>query len=149
MKPNPENPNADVAHFTLLGVVNTFRVNANNTTTDLVEITAQSDLYGAVFTWDILKSTFDGEGALNAAQEKTTQVNYIAGRDHTYAIRGEQDTDKSGVLYNYLVVTVGTDDGTITTDVPIRMDAIGLPAAFGLLDDAWARLVALGAPQGG
>jgi hypothetical protein len=131
--------------FELVGVVQTFRVNANNTTTDLVEITARSVKFDVQYTWDILKSTFDAEGAANAAAEKTTEVNYIAERDHTYAVRSEPDQDKSGVLYNYLVVTVGTDDGTSTVDVNVRMDKLQDAATFGALDAAWKNLQALGA----
>jgi hypothetical protein len=131
--------------YGLVGVVSTFRVNNNNTTTDLVEITARSVKFGVEYTWDILKATFDGEGAGNAAAEKTAQVNYIAERDHVYAVRSVPDQDKSGVLYNYLVVTVGTDDGSSTVDVLIRMDELDAPASFGALDAAWKNLQDLGA----
>jgi hypothetical protein len=136
---------ADVAKFDLVGVVNTFRVNQNGTTTPLVEITARSVKYDCQYTWDITLTTFQDEGAPNSAQQVTTEVNYIASLDHVQAIRSEADQDASGTLYNYLVVTVGTDDLTQTTDVSIRMDRIGTPAAFKALDTAWASLAALGA----
>lgn len=145
MLPTPEGAQGPDDAYVLNGVVSTFRVNQNNTTTDLIEITATSAKYGVQFTWDLLKSTFDGEGAANAAAAKTTEVNYIAGRDHTYAVRSVADQDKSGTLYNYLVVTVGTDDGSITADVQVRMDQLQLPSSFAALDAAWANLKALGA----
>lgn len=145
MQPTAEGSTAQDDSYDLVSVVDTFRVNPNNTTTNLVEITARSHLYDVQYTWDILKSTFDGEGAPAAAALKTQQVNQIAGADHVYSVRSEPDQDKSGVLYNYLVVTVGTDDGAITTDVAIRMDAIGQPSAFAAIASAWKKLQALGA----
>lgn len=145
MRPTDEGSQGTAADYQLVSVVNTFRVNANNTTTPLVEITARSVQYDVQFTWDILQSTFNGEGGPAAAALKTEQVNQICGHDHVYSFRTEQDQDASGVLYNYAVVQVGTDDGSITTDVRIRMDSIGLPSAFAALDAAWTKLVALGA----
>jgi|SRR5215831_3044692 len=145
MRPTDEGSSAQNDAYQLIGALDTFRVNANNTTTDLVQLTARSILYDVQFTWSILKTTFQGEGGPAAAALKTEQVNEIAGADHVYAVRSEQDQDKSGVLYFYLVVTVGTDDGSITTDVPIRMDNIGLPSAFAAIADAWKKLQALGA----
>ena len=59
-------------------------------------------------------------------------------------VHGEEDQGADGNLYNYLVLTVGTDDGERTSDVRIRMDAIGLPSAFQAVADAWQRIEALG-----
>lgn len=145
MLPTPEGANADEAAYTLKGVLDTFRVNANNTTTDLVQITAVSVKYGVEYTWDLSKATFDGEGAKNAAELMTQQVNQLMSAAHVIGARPSQDQDVSGVLYNYLVVIVGVPDGSIQTEVSIRMDHIGLPSAFGAVDDAWKQLVALGA----
>jgi hypothetical protein len=55
-------------------------------------------------------------------------------------VHGEEDIGTDGALYNYLVVTVGTDDGERSQDVRIRMDRIGEPAAFAAIENAW-RLV--------
>lgn len=145
MQPTAEGSSAQNDGYQLVSVTDTFRVNPNNTTTPLKEITARSLLYDVYFTWDISQATFDGEGAPAAAALKTEQVNQIAGADHVYAVRSQPEQDKTGVLYNYLVVTVGTDDGSITSDVLIRMDRIGLPSAFGAIADEWKKLQALGA----
>lgn len=132
--------------YQLVGAVATFRVNQNNTTTPIVEITARSVLYDVQFTWDVLKTTFDASGAKNLAELKTSQVNEVAAHDHVQALRSEKDQDRSGLLYNYLVITVGTPDLTITNDVTVRMDHIADTSTFDLIDKTWAQLVDSGAP---
>jgi len=131
--------------FDLVGTASSFRVNANNTTTPIVQITARSKAYGVTFTFNVSQQTFDNNGAPELAFLKTEQVNLIAGMDHVYAVRSEEDQGRDGNLYNYLVVTVGTDDGEITTDVRIRMDQLDTPGAVGAINSAWDQLVALGA----
>lgn len=135
--------NAD--DYQLVGSQATFRVNNNNTTTAIVQITARSKKYDVVFTWNVLKDKFDKDLAAPLVALKTNEVNQIAGHDHVYTVRGEEDVAPDGGLYNYLVVTVGTDDGEITTDVRLRMDSIGTPGAFAAIDKAWDNLVKLGA----
>lgn len=136
------------SHFTLVGVVPTFRVNQNNTTTAIVEITAYSVLYGVQFTWDVLQTTFTATGAKNLAAQKTSEVNAVAEIPHVQALRSEKEQDRSGLLYNYLVITVGTPDLAITQDVTSRMDQIDSEATAAKIDTAWKQLVALGAPTG-
>lgn len=135
--------------YTLIGAVPTFRVNQNNTTTAIVELTAYSPLYGVQYTWDVLKTTFDVDGAKNLAEQKTKEVNAVAAADHVQALRSEKEQDKSGLLYNYLVITVGTDDQAITLDVTRRMDQLDNPATFAAIDSAWKLLVNSGAPENG
>jgi hypothetical protein len=123
----------------------TFRVNADQSSTAVVIITAQSKLYGVQFTFTITAKTFDTDGGPPETALRTSQVNAICGHDHVQDFRTEQDQGPSQVLYNYAVVTVGTDDGAITDEARIRMDQIGLPSAFAAIDAVWARLAALGA----
>jgi len=115
----------------------TFRVNPNNTTTAIEQITARSVKYDVTFIFNVLRKTFLDDGAPGLAAEKVSQVNYICARDHVVACRGDQDQDRSGNLYNYLVVTVGYPAGGPSTEVWIRMDQIGTSGAFAQLDKAW------------
>lgn len=131
--------------FDLVGTQDSYRVNNNNTTTPIVMITARSKAYDVTFTFNVPKQTFDNNGAPELAFLKTEQVNLVAGHDHVVSVRGEEDQGRDGNLYNFLVVTVGTDDGEITTDVRIRMDQLDSPGALGAIDAAWQRLVQLGA----
>jgi len=131
--------------YNLVSTQRTFRVNADNTTTEVVNITAQSQLYLVYFTWTILASTFDADGTPPLVALKTSQVNVICGYNHVQDFRTEQDHGPSDVLYNFAVVTVGTDDQSITTEVRERMDSIGTPEVLGKIDKAWSQLQAIGA----
>lgn len=135
---------SDTAHNTL-GTVRGFRVNADNSFTPIVTITAQSQKYLVTFTWSILAKTFDADGGPPAIALKTEEVNAICGHDHVQGFRTENDQDSSQVLYHYAVITVGTDDGAITDEVRWRMDQIGQPGVFAAIDADWARLEAIGA----
>lgn len=132
------------SEYEVVSQSSTFRVNANNTTTAIEQITARSLLYDVTFTFNVTAATYNADGAAVLASEKTAQVNEIAGHDHVVALRGEEDQGSDGNLYNYLVVSVGTADGSRYSDVRIRMDNIGTPAAFGAIDKAWNLLTALG-----
>ena len=135
--------------YTLVGVVNTFRVNQNNTTTPIVQLTASSAAYLVTFTWDVTTATYLADGGANLAQQKVGEVDAICGAAHVQGFRTEQEQDASQILYNYAVITVGTDDQAITDQVSVRMDHIGQPAAFAAIAACWERLVAAGAPASG
>lgn len=132
--------------YTLVGFQRTFRVNPSaNTFTPIVNITAQSDTYGVIYTWTVLASVFDNDGVEAAAVQKTGEVNQICATPHVVDFRTEQEQGPSQVLYNYGVITVGTPDQGITDEVRVRMDSINTPAAFAAISASWARLVAAGA----
>ena len=131
--------------YNLASSSRTFRVNADQTTTAVVIVTAQSQKYGVQFTWTMLATTWDVDGGPPAISLKTEEVNAICGHDHVQDFRTETDQGPSQVLYNYGVVTVGTDDQAITDEARIRMDQIGLPLAFAAIDTVWKRLVSVGA----
>lgn len=135
--------------FTLIGTRDDFRVNGDNSTTPIVQITAMSNLYGVTFSWYVLKSQFTADGPLNLANLMTSDVNAVCGYQHVQDFRTEVDEGPSQLLYNFGIITVGTDDQTITTDVQQRMDMLNIPATFTLIDAAWQTLVTLGAPPTG
>lgn len=122
-----------------------YEVKGNNLLVPIEEITATSTTYGVTFTFNVTAATFNADGARNLAQEKVAQIDEIAQHAHVIAMRSEQDQGNDGNLYNYLVITVGTDDGLITTDVRQRMDLIGEPSTFSMIDHAWTLLQNLGA----
>lgn len=131
--------------YTLVATRSDYETKGNNILVPIEEITATSTKYGVTFTFNVTAATFNADGARNLAQEKVAQVDAIAEHDHVVGIRGEQDQGGDGNLYNYLVVTVGTDDGLITTDVRIRMDQIGDTGAYTAINHAWTLLQNLGA----
>jgi hypothetical protein len=131
--------------YELIGAISTYRNGPNQTLIPIEEISARSLLYDVSFTFDVTMTTFQGSGAQELASEKTGYVNAIGAMDHVVGLRGEQDTANDGNVYNYLVITVGTDDGLITTDVRLRMDHLGTGQEATLVDNAWTNLQALGA----
>lgn len=132
-------------NYHLVATRSDYEVKGASNLVPIVEITAQSVKYGVEFTFNITQQTFMGEGAVVAAEDKTDQVDAICETDHVVGVRSEQDQGTDGNLYNYLVVTVGTPDGLITTDVKIRMDQIGTQSAFATIAAAWTHLQTLGA----
>lgn len=145
MIPDQGEVGAPTDEYRLVAVEQTFRVNADATTSPIVLITAYSVKYAVTFSWFITLATFQTFGAATAAAVKTSEVNEVCGHPNVQAFRTEQDQDRSSLLYNYAVVTVGTDDQRITTTVTRRMDQINTPAMFAAIDQAWQQLVALGA----
>lgn len=124
-----------------------FRVNNDLTETLLTLITAYSKTYGVTFSFFVLRSEFEATGAENWAGIFGTAVDAVCGYQHVQAFRTEQDQDRSRLLYNFAVITVGTDDLAFTTDVSRRMDLLDTPETFGEIDKAWALLVKSGAGQ--
>lgn len=131
--------------YTLVATRSDYELKGPGNLVPIEEITASSVKYGVTFTFNVTQATFQADGARNLAQEKTAQVNEIGGHDHVVALRGTQDTGTDGNLYNYLVITVGTPDGLITTEIQARMDQIGEPSTFTAINNAWTLLQNLGA----
>ena len=131
--------------FRLVGANRTSRANSDGTFTAVVNLTLASTLYAVQFTFTILASTWDAGGAPPLEAERTAWVDEICGNEHVQGFRSEQDTGPDGVLYNFGVITVGTDDGSITDEVRVRMDHLNDVSTFGAIDAAWNRLVAAGA----
>lgn len=136
--------NAAPDEYQVIDSNSTFRVNPNNTTTAIEQITARSVKYDVTFTFNVLRQTFLSDGAPALAQLKTSQVNALAALAHVVGVRGDQDQGRDGNLYNYLVVTVGYPAGGPSTEVWIRMDAIGTTGAFAQVDQAWQQVQQLG-----
>jgi hypothetical protein len=128
--------------YRLIAAQRTFRVNSDGSTSPVVNVTAQSQKYGVQYTWTILGQTWDQDGGPPAIALKTEQVNAICGHDHVLDFRTEQDQGASGQLFNYAVITVGTDDELVTDEARVRMDHIGEPAAFAAIDTVWRRIAA-------
>jgi hypothetical protein len=131
--------------FQLIGTVRTFRVNSDGTFTPVVNITARSRTYGVQFTFTIRASTFEADGAPPLTALRTEWVDTVCAHAHVQGFRTEQEQGPDQVMYNFAVIEVGTDDGSITDEVTVRMDALNTPDTFGKIDAAWQRLVALGA----
>lgn len=139
-----------VGSYQFVGAERTFRVNpSNNTFTPVVNVTAISTTYGVTFTWTVTAATWDNDGGPAAMTQKVGEVDAVCAAVHVQDFRTEQEQGPSQILYNWGVITVGTNDGTITDEVRARMDSINTPATFAAIAACWARLVAAGAPATG
>lgn len=136
--------------YILVGIERSFRVNpSNNTFTPVVNVTAQSIVYGVVYTWTLLAATWDADGGTAELQTKAAEVDVIMEQDHVVDFRTESQQGPSQVIYNYAIITVGTADKTITDEVTARMDTLTDPAVQQEIVATWNRLVAAGAPATG
>ena len=117
--------------------VRTFRVNNDGTTTAVVNITAQSILYGVQFTFTILASTYDQGNGPTETAKRTEWVNAVCAYPHVIGFHTETDQGPDQVLYNYAVISVG-EEGTISgNEVRQRMDHLGDASTFTMIDNAW------------
>ena len=144
LTPDPSGDVSD-AEFVPLGSARGFHVNSDQSFTPVVTVTAQSKLYLVVYTWNMKASTWDSDQRYAKIAEKTQQVNAICAHPHVQGFRTEQDQDASQVLYFYAVITVGTDDESVTDDVRWRMDSIFQSGVFNKIDATWDGLVKIGA----
>ena len=136
---------ADTA-YSFVASHRTFRVQGSGDLLAVIDVTATSDLYDATFTFTLKAATWDADGGPPLIEQKTSEVNAVCAHPHVQGFRSEPRQNASKVLYNYAVVTVGTDDGQIEDDVDtFRMDQINTPAMFAAIDACWNRLVAAGA----
>jgi hypothetical protein len=131
--------------YVFISSARTFRVNADQSTTPIVNLTAQSVAYGVQFSWTVTAKAWDTDGPAAFVPSKTAEVNQVCSHPHVQDFRTEVDQGPSQVLYNYAVITVGTDDQAITDEVRVRMDHINDGATFGAIDHVWSQLAAAGA----
>jgi len=130
---------ADYA-YNLISATRTFRVNSDGSTTPVINVTAQSQKYDVLYTWTMLAATWDSDQGGPAVSLKTEQVNAICDWPHVQDFRTETDQGASQVLYNFAVITVGTDDEAITNDLRVRMDHLNASSVFTQIDALWAQI---------
>jgi len=131
--------------YKLIALQRTTRANNDGTFTPVVNITLQSVKYGVQFTFTLLASTYDTDGGPPLEEERTGWVDAVCAYPHVHDFWSEVDQGPSQVLYNYGVITVGSDDGSVTDQVRRRMDQLNEPATFQAINAAVKRLNSVGA----
>ena len=131
--------------YNLISSLRTFRVLSDNSTQAIQQVTAQSKAYGVTFTFFIAGTTWDADGGPPFIADMTGYVDDVCGLDHVVGFRTEQDLGPDQLLYNYAVITVGTEDGAITDEARVRMDLLRTGAEVPAINAVWNRLVAAGA----
>ena len=131
--------------YRLVAVARTSRVASDTTIENVVQVSAQSQLYGVTYTWFVDPKNWTAGTNAGVIGAKTAEVNQVCGHENVIGFRTVQDQDASRLLVNFAVITVGTDDGARQDDVVVRMDAINNSATFTAIDAKWQELVAAGA----
>lgn len=130
--------------FIPIGIQRGTRLNNDGTFTPVVNVTAQSALYGVQFTFTVLASNWDADVGPTLTAERANWVDEVCGAAHVQDFWTESDEGPSSILYNYAIITVGTDDKALTDEVSVRMDHLNDQATFAAIDKAWQRIVAMG-----
>jgi len=131
--------------FIPVGTTRTARINTDGTFTPVVNITAQSALYGVEFTFTITAEKWDGGLGYPLTAEKASQVDEVCGHAHVQDFYTQTDQGPSQVLYNFAHIVVGTDSGAITDEAVVRMDHLGDQSTYAKIDQVWKRLTDFGA----
>lgn len=138
--------------FVVVGQSPTILVQGANTVVDAMTITVTEQIYGVTFSftvpltvWKLSQTSTAQEGVASLASQYAAAVQVIGEYANTVAISYAQDVNAAGLLVDVLIVTVGTPDGTQTTNVTVPLLTAGTPAGFDLITTAYANLVAVGA----
>lgn len=116
-----------------------------NDVVDAMKITVQDKVYGVVFSFTIPRTEWAGEGTRVAAADYASYVQTIGGHEHVVGLAYAQDTDAATMLYDSLVVIVGTPDGDNTAEVQLDMRQLNTPGAFSKIDATYNHLAAVAA----
>lgn len=131
--------------YTPISIFRTFRVLADNSTQPIQSVTVESTMFGVTFTFFIDGETWDRDGGPPFIHDMTGYVNDVCGMDHVVGFRSEQDLGPDSTIYNFAIITVGTEDGALTDEARVRMDALRTGAEVPAIAKVWARLQAAGA----
>lgn len=131
--------------YVFVGASQTQRVNNDGTFTPVVNITIQSAFYGVQFTYTILKSTWDSGGAPQTEGQHTEWVDAVCAYPHVIGFHTDPEQGQDQVIYNYAKILVGPEGATTGIEVQQRMDHLGDPNTFTMIDNAWKQLQAVGA----
>jgi len=145
MLQNPSGSSVGSGAYDIIGQESTVQTDGSGKTTDIEQITFRSLKYDVVATFNVLSATYQADGAPGLVSEKTAQLEQLCALPAVVGARGAPDQDpRTGLLYNYLVLTIGTPDYARTSEVWVRMDHLGLPAAFAAVEQAVALQSQLG-----
>lgn len=132
--------------YTVIGSNPTIQVYAGNKTRPANQVFAYENVYGVTYGFTVDRATFMGAGPDALAGLYAGYIQAIGGIAYVQGIAYAPDVNQSGLLTDFLFITVGTDDGAWANDVEIPLAQANAVATFTKLDAAWQKLVALGAP---
>lgn len=115
-------------------------VQAGSKVVDAVTVIATETTYGVPYTFTVPTSTWEGQEFGVFAADVASWIQVIAQHDHVVGLYGAQDTDASGLLRDYLFVTVGIAGTDSTAQTRILLQNANTPGAFDAIDQTYSVL---------
>lgn len=112
-------------------------------------VQAEALRHGIVFGFTVPRdgpTGFYGGGVQAAAGLRAGWIDAMAQDQYVLGMSWSQDTNAGGDLIDVMDITVGDPAGDFQTQVTIPLEALNAPASFQRVADAYAALVAIGAP---
>lgn len=134
----PGNVNGD---FTIFSQNPDILVQAGGRVVDAVTVTAKENTYDVPFGFTVSKNTWQGGAFETYTRVIASYIQEIAQAPHVVAIYGAPDTNRAGLLRDYLFVTVGIDGTDSTAEVRILQDNANTVRAFAAISAAYDQLV--------
>lgn len=113
-------------------------------------VQAEATRYGIVFGFTVPRdgpTGFYGGGVQAAAGLRASWIDAMAIDRYVLGMAWSQDTNASGDLIDVMDVTVGDPSGEFQTQVTIPLEKLNAVSSFQKVADAYAALVAIGAPE--
>ena len=128
--------------YKYLGAVSTIQVLSGNQTIDAVTLTVEDILFGVRYSFTIPRTEYDDEGWKALVPQYELVVQQWAQNEGTIGMQYVPDTNPSGLLGDYMIVTVGTPDGLNAIDVELELTPSNGDAGFAKISAAWNQIQA-------
>ncbi len=115
-------------------------VQSGNQVVQAVTIYARETEFDIEFQFTITKTEYMGAGPQAEAGLRAGWLQAIGIADHVVGVSVVQDVNPAGFLRDYVIVTVGTDDGVFTADTQILFDNANTRGAFQQIANTWAKV---------
>jgi len=132
----------NVGTYQYLGAVSTIQVVAGSQTLDAVTLTVKDLKFGVVYSFTVPRPVYDGEGWQALAEQYELVVQEWAQLPGTIGMQYVPDTNPSGLLGDYMIVTVGTPDRLNAIDVELELTPSSGDAGVTKINSAWDQIQA-------
>lgn len=127
--------------FKILSQEPTVLTLGDGTVKDAVTVRARELAYNVEYGFTMPTDQWQGAIFKTYARVIASYIQEIGGMDHVVDIYSAQDTDRRGLLHDYLWITVATPDGNNEAVVRVLQDQANSQKTFKAITDAYATLV--------
>jgi hypothetical protein len=138
LTPDPGGTGTVTSDYDFTGSEPSILVESGNRVVKAVTLYAREKEFGIEFQFTIPRTEYMGSGPEGAAGLRAGWLQAIGIADHVQAVSVVQDVNAQGFLRDYVLVTVGSDDGQFTADTQILLDSANTPGAFQQIANTWA-----------